>query len=88
MLTAATLGGARFLGRESELGTIAVGKRADLYLVDGDPTVDISSIRKGRLVVKDGVFYFPDEIHKVLEVTPFATHVELRSAGPSTPAAR
>jgi len=34
------------------------------------------------------VFYFPDEIHKVLEVTPFATHVELRSAGPSTPAAR
>jgi hypothetical protein len=88
VLTAATLGGARFLGRESELGTIAVGKRADLYLVDGDPTVDISSIRKGRLVVKDGVFYFPDEIHKVLEVTPFATHVELRSAGPSTPAAR
>ena len=87
-LTAATLGGARFLGRDGELGSIAVGKRADLYLVEGDPLKDIHDIRKGRLVVKDGVFYFPDEIHAALGITPFARHVDLQPAAVSSPAPR
>jgi len=87
-LVAATLGGARFLGKEAELGTIAVGKRADLYLVEGDPLKDIHDIRRGRLVVKDGVFYYPDEVLGSLEVAPFARHVELKTAGPSSPAPR
>jgi Amidohydrolase family len=87
-LKAATLGGARFLGRESELGTIAVGKRAALYLVDGDPLTDIHAIRKGRLVVKDGALFYPDEIHSALEITPFARHVEPQAAGMARPASR
>ena len=87
-LSAATLGGARFLGREAELGTITVGKRADLYLVDGDPLTDIHAIRRGRLVVKDGVLYFPDELQAAMAITPFARHVEPRTPGPSTPAQR
>ena len=87
-LRAATLGGARFLGRESELGTIAVGKRAALYLVDGDPLTDIHAIRKGRLVVKDGALFYPDEIHSALEITPFAKRVEPRTAGVGKPASR
>ena len=80
-LTAATLGGARFLGLEAELGTIAVGKRADLYLVDGDPLADIRNIRKGRLVVKDGAFYFPDEMLAAMQISPFARHAGLQISG-------
>jgi len=87
-LRAATLGGARFLGRERDLGTIAVGKRAALYLVDGDPLTDIHTIRKGRLVVKDGALFYPDEIHAALEIGPFAPHVEPRTAGVGRPASR
>ncbi len=87
-LVAATLGGARFLGLESDLGTIAVGKRADLYLVDGDPLVDIRNIRKGRLVVKGGTFYFPDEMLGAMQISPFARHVDLAISAPSTPVQR
>jgi imidazolonepropionase-like amidohydrolase len=70
----ATLGSARFLGLERQLGSIAPGKLADLYLVDGDPTADIGVIRRGRLVVKGGRFYYPDEIHEALGIKPFAAH--------------
>jgi hypothetical protein len=79
VLGMATLGGARFLGLDGQLGTIAPGKLADLYLVDGDPTVNIGTIRKGRLVVKGGNVYFPDEIHEALGIKPFDTHATLRA---------
>jgi hypothetical protein len=78
VLGMATLGGARCLGLDAQRGTIAIGKLADVYLVDGDPTQDISVIRKGRLVVKGGNVYYPDEIHQALGVRPFAPHATLR----------
>jgi imidazolonepropionase-like amidohydrolase len=37
------------------VGTVEVGKRADLLLVDGDPTVDITAAARVVLVAKDGV---------------------------------
>ena len=79
VLSMATLGGARFLGLDAQQGTIAPGKLADLYLVNGDPTVDIALIRKGRLVVKGGNVYYPDEIHEALGVKPFDGHATLRA---------
>jgi imidazolonepropionase-like amidohydrolase len=43
------------MGLGDELGTIAEGKLADLVVVDGDPSTDISCLRMGlRLVVQDG----------------------------------
>ena len=51
----ATLVAARVLKQDAELGSIRVGKRADLLLVEGDPTTQISDVRRGRLVVKGGV---------------------------------
>jgi len=53
----ATLNGARALGREGEIGTIAPGKRADLVLVRGDPARTITDIEQVELVFKDGVAY-------------------------------
>ncbi|WP_445752728.1 amidohydrolase family protein [Polaribacter sp.] len=51
----ATLNGATYLGIENETGTVEVGKEADLILIDGDLTKDISNIRKMELVFKNGV---------------------------------
>jgi imidazolonepropionase-like amidohydrolase len=56
-IRAATLDAARFLahGGEPEFGIIAEGKRADLLLVEGDPTIDLRSLANIRAVIKDGV---------------------------------
>jgi imidazolonepropionase-like amidohydrolase len=78
-LKAATLGGARFLGLDHELGSIERGKLAYLYLVEGDPTRDIHAIRKGRLVVKGNAVYYPDEIDEALGLTPFVQHAAVLS---------
>lgn len=54
-LRAATFENARFLaGRNPDFGVIAVGKRADLVLVDGDPTTDIDDLGHISAVVLDG----------------------------------
>lgn len=50
----ATLNAAIFLGRERDLGSIEVGKLADLVLLNADPTVDIRNVRDIGLVMKDG----------------------------------
>lgn len=49
-----TLNGAVFLGKEDDLGTIAVGKMADLVLLDADPTLDIRNAAAVSAVIKDG----------------------------------
>src|SRR5207237_10439681 len=45
VLQIATLGAARVMKRDRELGSIAPGKLADMILIDGDPTARISDIR-------------------------------------------
>jgi len=49
-----TLHGARFLGLENDLGTIAVGKLADLVLLEADPTTDIRNAAAIAAVIKGG----------------------------------
>jgi hypothetical protein len=51
---------------------ICSGKRADLILIDGDPTHDISNIRNVALVLQDGDAYCPAELYGELGVKPFA----------------
>jgi imidazolonepropionase-like amidohydrolase len=53
-LRAATLGPAEFLGATDSLGTVAVGKVADLVLLDADPLADIGNTRRIRAVVLRG----------------------------------
>lgn len=54
-ITAATKNGALASKQLDQYGTIDVGKSADLLLLDADPTVDITNIRKLNLVMKQGV---------------------------------
>lgn len=54
-LIAATRNAAANLGMSDSLGTIEVGKVADLVLVDGDPLTDITALRRVRRVIQGGV---------------------------------
>lgn len=58
IITAATRNAAEHLGQLKERGTIETGKIADLILVDGDPTQDISAVRKIRYVFQAGTIVF------------------------------
>lgn len=62
ILAAATLGGARYLGRQAQLGSLEPGKRADLVVLDADPLADIGNASRISLVVADGRAWRPDEI--------------------------
>ena len=53
----ASLNGAKFLGRDSQIGSIAAGKAADLMIVKGDPSKNILDIENVEIVFKDGVGY-------------------------------
>ena len=70
-LQVATWNGARFT-RRADLGSVEPGKRADIILVDGDPTQNISDIRRISMVMKDGVIYFPAEVYEAVGVKRFA----------------
>ena len=50
-----TLNGATYLEQEDTIGTVEVGKIADLVLIDGDLRTDIRNIRNMETVFKDGV---------------------------------
>src|SRR2546430_12207476 len=81
-LQIATWNGARFTGRLAELGSIELRKRADLILVDGDPTQNISDIRRISLVMKDGVVYFPAEVYEALGVRRFVEPPAVHALAP------
>ncbi|MEX1993887.1 MAG: amidohydrolase family protein [Steroidobacteraceae bacterium] len=71
-LRIATENGARYSGLGHETGSVQRGKRADLILVDGDPTSDISDIRRISYVLKGGVGYSPADIYESFGVRRFS----------------
>ncbi len=58
----ATFNGAKFLGEDARIGSIAVGKQADLMVVRGNPAVNIGEIEKVEIVFKDGVGYDSEKL--------------------------
>jgi len=59
-----TLNGAIFLGRANRVGSIAVGKDADLVVISGDPATRISDVRNVQTVFKQGVGYDPIKLRE------------------------
>lgn len=57
-----TLNGATYLGQSDRIGSIAPGKQADLVVVDGDPSKQITDVEKVNLVFKEGVAFDPDRL--------------------------
>jgi imidazolonepropionase-like amidohydrolase len=70
VLQSATIGSARTMKRDAELGSITAGKLADLVLVAGDPTADIGAIRRIRTTIKDGKLYDAAALYRELGVAP------------------
>jgi len=61
-LRISTLNGARYLGRDRDVGSLEVGKRADIAVVAGDPVKNAAAIETMPLVFKNGVGYDSDKI--------------------------
>lgn len=58
----ATLNGAKFLGLEGQIGSVAVGKQADLVVLDGNPAAQIADVEKVKMVFKSGVAFDPAKL--------------------------
>jgi imidazolonepropionase-like amidohydrolase len=58
----ASFNGAKFLGEDARIGSVAVGKQADLMVVKGNPAANISDIEKVEIVFKDGVGYDSEKL--------------------------
>ena len=69
-IQAATVVPARVMGLDKELGTVEVGKRADLVIVDGNPLESIHNIRKVEFVITNGTLYNCAELWRSVGFTP------------------
>src|SRR5713226_7118426 len=58
----ASFNGAKFLGEDAHIGSIAAGKQADLMIVKGNPAAKISDIENVEIVFKDGVGYESEKL--------------------------
>jgi imidazolonepropionase-like amidohydrolase len=65
-----TLEAARAMKIDAKTGSIAPGKEADLYVVDGDPLADIADTRKGVETVRGGIVYPSKELYETTGVKP------------------
>jgi imidazolonepropionase-like amidohydrolase len=70
VLQLATIGAARVMRKEGELGSLEPGKLADMVMVEGDPAQNISAIRKVNLVIKDGTIFDIRSLQGELGVEP------------------
>jgi imidazolonepropionase-like amidohydrolase len=66
-LTAATRAPAELLHASDSIGTVAVGKRADLILTDGNPLADVGNAQKIAGVMVRGRWLPADDLHALLE---------------------
>jgi len=61
-ILSATKIGAELLGIEDKLGTIEIGKTADIIAVKGDPIKDVAVLQNVSFVMKNGIIYKRDGI--------------------------
>ncbi|MEX0298352.1 MAG: amidohydrolase family protein, partial [Kordiimonas sp.] len=78
VLKLATIGSAKHIGQGEALGTVEVGKKAHLILVDGDPTENITNLRNLSLVIKGQTYFKPKEMLKAQGYKPYAETIPMR----------
>lgn len=61
-ITISTLNGAKYLKRDARVGSLTVGKQADLVVIGGNPATSIADIRKVETVFKQGIGYDPAKL--------------------------
>lgn len=83
ILQATTLNGARFLNRESTMGTVEAGKNADLVLLDANPVADAANLSKIAGVFNAGK-YFPKSALDTMLANVAAAHAEAPARDVST----
>lgn len=66
VLRAATINGAKFLGKEKEMGSIDVGKRADLVILDSNPLEDIDATTHIRGVFTKSSYLNRQDLDRIL----------------------
>jgi hypothetical protein len=71
VLRIATWNGAKYTQTLDSRGSIQRGKLADLVLIEGDPSTNISDIRKTSLVIKGDVAYAPAQVYEAIGIRPF-----------------
>ena len=62
IIVSATSIGAKICNMSDEIGTIETGKRADLFVIEGDPLLSMESLREVRYVIKDGTIVYDDSM--------------------------
>jgi imidazolonepropionase-like amidohydrolase len=83
-LQTATLNPARFFGMEDQLGTVAMGKMADLVLLDANPLADIANTQKIAAVFVNGRYFSRSDLQKMLQkVEESAKKQPAKSSAPS-----
>jgi cytosine/adenosine deaminase-related metal-dependent hydrolase len=70
VLRAATLGATELLGIEASSGTVEVGKRADLVLLDANPLADVRNLRRIRAVVLGGRLLTGSDLARLIDEQP------------------
>jgi len=70
VLRIATIEAAQVMHLDRDSGSVTPGKYADMILVNGDPTKQISDIRHVDTVIKNGVVYKPAELYPAFGIRP------------------
>jgi imidazolonepropionase-like amidohydrolase len=68
-LATATIVPAKAFGLEAETGSLAVGKKAELALIDGDPSTRIGDLRQVELVMRDGRLMKAEDLRAAIGIT-------------------
>jgi imidazolonepropionase-like amidohydrolase len=71
ILKRATFDSARYVSQDQRMGSIEKGKLADFFLIPGDPLKNLKAIKTISMVVKDGTFYYPNEVYPKFGIQPF-----------------
>ncbi len=64
IIQASTINGAKILNKEKEFGTVSMGKKANLILLDENPIENLENISKINRVINRGVVFNPNELIK------------------------